>query len=916
MEKQINQKKETINQDIMNHILGPSGARRLDSLDGLLHHQREVAEAILLDIDQIARTEAKHIFEASEKDAKGNLSSQADPVHYTDEVFFRHPNNVHVITGDRGSGKTTLLLTLHYFAHFLGGGHYVPIFSKPGTQGEGFSRPDVAKLSNGAHGDELDTAFNVEIEQKSVKKSTSNKEYKTINRFTSLVLPIIYPNDFFDNEDAMEHVFAAIELRLARQIDQKPLKDVNANVDINDFKKLRTELRSDIGAGWTFSHDIGLETLSRDSLDYKDFVNRRSEQMYLRLRAIGKWRIFINKLLDTFGAQVLLVSIDDSDLSARTGSDILDAIRLYLSHPRIITILCTNYSSLKEHLTLHRLSKISTTLRDLSAIEKSKTYADDHCKREKKETLEYLNKVLPPQRRYRLGYNREDLVKPIYTSLIQKLKNKDRPDSQHLLTWWMLFIHYPLFALSNVRDYLALVHGFTSQRVGPLVLLSQRPALQSLVQVVGENNFDLDSSKTFLNLISFNIILNRYQLRSHLGDDLDEDVGNWICLAIDVLVAEKQSKEVCIQFLKQTWVAITNIEMPDTVKRIVDTHRNNQLRDGILELIDNPTMPSNLLRVSQLQIAQNAMLTPAPSGGFIWDPIEGGLDQELHLKSNIIVNYLTGKDAAWTGRELGYEDKVVKLKGDIETARYAYLKSAYGFYLKFQLSKKQRKYSETDIFPMIESCKSDIAGLVKFVKNWYKRRHEHSLLLAYTRQEIQVAFALGDTSLSSSHVVSQQWDSILEHWALFMKGEVNNKSVSESRWLALMQARDFGLAACALERPLHRWIKYSRLSATADLFHKIQLALTDCLVAWQSMLDTLPNDWVEWLLYDLNAYKKEFAQESLHHAMRGLQDWQNELLTLKNNGVPTISGANGFKDLSLEKKISFLSDERVGAYGV
>jgi hypothetical protein len=56
-------------------------------------------------------------------------------------------------------------------------------------------------------------------------------------------------------------------------------------------------------------------------------------------RRVSKWRLYESDYLDYFGVQLKVVSIDDTDINPGVSTDILHTLRIFLDHPRSVTII-------------------------------------------------------------------------------------------------------------------------------------------------------------------------------------------------------------------------------------------------------------------------------------------------------------------------------------------------------------------------------------------------------------------------------------------------------------------------------------------------------------------------------------------------------------------------------------------------
>ncbi|MDU0458422.1 MAG: hypothetical protein RW306_06765 [Geobacteraceae bacterium] len=348
------------------------GDNFFNELDKLHESQKLSVEFILQEVYQIASEEAQRENRA------------ASSAVYRKEQHFRRPHQVFVIDGKRGSGKTTTLITAYRHLELLG---------KADGIIDGHKDPRVVTLKR----------LGVEAEITG-----------RVRRNGALVIPIIMPNELADNESVMENLFAQIEAKLlciaekeATVADSRKGRALWENDEpvpheTITAKILIQELLNEIAVGWTYSQRIGLNALVHDSLNYRDYVERRAEQARISYTRVDAWRIFVNKLLDYLNYEVMVISIDDSDLSPHIGEDILHALRMYLCHPRIVTLLAINMEALVEGLERVEFARLYELSRVLTKADKQQELKK--IQRDTRRSIhDYVHKILPVERRSRLS---------------------------------------------------------------------------------------------------------------------------------------------------------------------------------------------------------------------------------------------------------------------------------------------------------------------------------------------------------------------------------------------------------------------------------------------------------------------------------------------------------------------------------
>ncbi len=67
---------------------------------------------------------------------------------------------------------------------------------------------------------------------------------------------------------------------------------------------------------------------------------------------IVEWRDFVNEFLDVVNAELLAVSFDDTDNRPDGTAEILQTARIFLCHPRIVTVVAGNLRAMRQSLVL------------------------------------------------------------------------------------------------------------------------------------------------------------------------------------------------------------------------------------------------------------------------------------------------------------------------------------------------------------------------------------------------------------------------------------------------------------------------------------------------------------------------------------------------------------------------------------
>jgi hypothetical protein len=285
------------------------------------------------------------------------------------------------IDGGRGSGKTYTLLSIERALRELPVCVHGP------------------KISN-----DWKDFFDEAIEEKVFKNLQSRADPR---KALSHVLRIIFPGDMEGDESLMETIFASMRDTLVPPQDDDPLDSAEVAErkkrlrDPETKKKsdeLARELRESVAEGWYFARHFGHDAIIRDSIDYRDFVERFERESHKSANRIRQWRGFVDKYLDFHNAVMLVVLLDDSDIQPELAQNILHAIRMFLNHPRIVTVLAGNIRAMRANLLHLAMRRISSSTRALTQHDQQT--AQEWRRSERRAIEEYLEKVLPPAQRF------------------------------------------------------------------------------------------------------------------------------------------------------------------------------------------------------------------------------------------------------------------------------------------------------------------------------------------------------------------------------------------------------------------------------------------------------------------------------------------------------------------------------------
>ena len=302
------------------------GARIINDPGQLLETQSEILKRVL-----------RHIYDIASREAARETTPA--PGGYQKDQQGRRPHQVFMIDGARGAGKTSLLLTARHYIGELGR-------RKPNTTG--WSAHPVNELYTGT--------------------KASNEDFSAphkgpeADRATAVCLPVLFPSDLEFTQSVMEGLIALMIQTIDDSLAEKEKTDPEYKRREAAAKALKKQATDKVAKGWFLSRNAGNDAILRDSADYEDYLTRRSEANVASFGRVPTWRAFVNAYLNHFGSQVLAVFLDDTDLSPETTRDILHTLRIFLDHPRIVTVIAGNMRAMRESVLLEGLGKLSAPI--------------------------------------------------------------------------------------------------------------------------------------------------------------------------------------------------------------------------------------------------------------------------------------------------------------------------------------------------------------------------------------------------------------------------------------------------------------------------------------------------------------------------------------------------------------------------
>jgi hypothetical protein len=442
------------------------------------------------------------------------------------------PHNVFCIDGGRGAGKTHLLLTVEYLLK--------------------------AMLEDDGLGDKWTTTVNA------ARWSDLKRAIKP--RVPIKSLRIIFPADL----DKQEYVMEAVVAMLRADID-KGIAEAASDSDKKRGVDVRTMLIDEVATGHYFARRFGVDTVTRDSLNFKDMVKKWDD---LNVKAAGRtesWRTFIEAYLDWRGIGMLAILLDDSDQRPEVTYDILQTARTMFSHPQIVTVIAGN-------TRLMRNSLLSLSMRELAGImpalnKKEHPTGEAWRRAERRQVEQEIEKILPEAKRFYLpsmgatdfakvaGISLNDLISDSLHNLrdrfmkVKMLKafglevlGTDLPDPvetgllEEYMSWWIFqtqFIsklrpfsarqartfgeYFDTAAINAANDFDARLNERETVPGGPQPILAPRAPRRSHLKRLSVALFENSSNYALLQRVEdddSHVIewLSRQKLDSHWGD--------------------------------------------------------------------------------------------------------------------------------------------------------------------------------------------------------------------------------------------------------------------------------------------------------------------------------------------------------------------------------------------------------------
>lgn len=430
----------------------------------LTRKQRELVGELLGKIHNLALNNSKRAgrLRFGEREAR-ELRERGRPVPsgmVQGDQWARRPDafQFFVIEGDRGTGKSTVVRRIAAYSTLLGAAARIAASAN--------DDPDIRKV------------FKI---NEAPERHQDLGDPGPMGRDSVFALKTIYPDMFHEREIELPDIlFDQIrrDLRAIAEIDAVPPPSTYRYGDtgemnepfpdedfdrsppdrskVRDAKRLLDELARDIDPAWTFARNIGRDVVSRDAVNFREFVQEKGRYSSLSTERHLLWQGFLEKYLDFKRAELLLVTLDDCDLSAKIAEQLLNELRLYLNHPRVVVVMAMDMAALRRVVravhyqdsdpVLEALGRLGSwrPRRSMSGTAPSAASQPDDFDLDRRaerllhsifrdieaidqEVAQQVAKILPPARRFKLLQNEwSDLLRILFSQDRSELEAQAR----------------------------------------------------------------------------------------------------------------------------------------------------------------------------------------------------------------------------------------------------------------------------------------------------------------------------------------------------------------------------------------------------------------------------------------------------------------------------------------------------------
>lgn len=262
-----------------------------------------------------------------------------------------------------------------------------------------------------------------------------------------IILPIIAPDQISGASDTLGWVLGFLhdEMKEVCHVYQSQVVQTSPWKWDSCNKESNNELQAKY-------HEIQKAYLRRQST-YAELIRKRDEGLTEQImdnerivnsdqRLIELVREFISQLVEmkkkvnmSSEEPLILLFFDDVDISASRCMEVLDTIRIYFSHPNVVSFVSGAYSVFLEAVTLHMLreEKVDTASYDVDFVKEFNGIKNALTRRQER-SREYLKKVFPPAYRFEMKNELSDKERANFKYyLSDKEIDKEPPTFMELL---------------------------------------------------------------------------------------------------------------------------------------------------------------------------------------------------------------------------------------------------------------------------------------------------------------------------------------------------------------------------------------------------------------------------------------------------------------------------------------------------
>ena len=344
----------------------------------LFEQKTEVSGAkVLIDASVMVKRQAYAFRQIMEGVREVCMKPDDDTRAPADREYIR-PRQVYLLDGARGSGKTSTLLTICHFLKVLAK-------DKDEKKTEAVQRKLLDDMTS--------SVVNTKTFDQWAEEFPSNKP---------LVLRMVNTADLDPHKSPMEAQLSFIEAFLQDKLDAA--KTANNDADRRQAERILKTLRQRVAKGWYLARHEGREALARDSASFNHYIDLITQNSASLHQRVNSWRDFVDEFLKAYKYKCLVIAFDDADVNPEVTEEIIHTVRIFMDHPRIVTLLASSLRTIRGDLLRRRYEDIGPAVRALGAP--LGAVARDMRDTARMLVEEYLEKVLPRSTRIVLTVDR------------------------------------------------------------------------------------------------------------------------------------------------------------------------------------------------------------------------------------------------------------------------------------------------------------------------------------------------------------------------------------------------------------------------------------------------------------------------------------------------------------------------------